>query len=307
MLYLVVPCYNEEAVLRDTTSRLLTLIARLPITTRILYVDDGSRDQTWPLIAALAAEHEAVVGLRLAHNVGHQHALWAGMEYAAERAEAIISIDADLQDDIEVIPRMVNDYREGADVVYGVRSERRSDTFFKRCTAQTFYRLMNALGAHTVYNHADFRLLSQRALRAQLSFPERNLFLRGMVPMVGFTAKSEYYERLERTAGETKYPLSKMLAFAADGITSFSVRPLRAIIALGFVFILISVAVIVWALVEYCQGNTIQGWTSLLISIWFVGGTLLIGLGVVGEYVGKTYTEVKRRPRYITAETTENK
>lgn len=307
MLYLVVPCYNEEAVLRDTTSRLLTLIARLPITTRILYVDDGSRDQTWPLIAALAAEHEAGGGLRLAHNVGHQHALWAGMEYAAERAEAIISIDADLQDDIEVIPRMVNDYREGADVVYGVRSERRSDTFFKRCTAQTFYRLMNALGAHTVYNHADFRLLSQRALRALLSFPERNLFLRGMVPMVGFTAKSEYYERLERTAGETKYPLSKMLAFAADGITSFSVRPLRAIIALGFVFILISVAVIVWALVEYCQGNTIQGWTSLLISIWFVGGTLLIGLGVVGEYVGKTYTEVKRRPRYITAETTENK
>lgn len=305
MLYIVVPCYNEEAVLSDTTARLTALLPRLGLEARILYVDDGSRDRTWPLIQELARQHASVLGLRLAHNAGHQCALWAGMEHVAKSAEAVITIDADLQDDTEVIPRMAQDYREGADVVYGVRSCRRTDTPFKRLTAQAFYRLMNAMGAHTVYNHADFRLLSRRALGALLSFPERNLFLRGMVPLVGFTTKSEYYERHERTAGETKYPLSRMLAFAIDGITSFSVRPLRAITVLGLVFILVALAVILWALVEYCRGNTIQGWTSLLISIWFVGGALLVALGVVGEYVGKTYTEVKRRPRYFVMETTE--
>lgn len=305
MLYLVVPCYNEEAVLADTTRALVALARRLPLPTRILYVDDGSRDQTWPMIAAFAREKSEVCGLRLAHNVGHQNALWAGMEHVADKAEAIVSIDADLQDDIEVIPRMVSDYMAGTDVVYGVRSARETDTWFKRTTAEAFYRLMNAMGAETVYNHADFRLLSSRALAALMSFPERNLFLRGMVPTLGFSTKTETYARLERQAGETKYPLRRMLAFAFEGITSFSVKPLRAILLLGLVFILISLCVIVWALTEHFTGHTIQGWTSLLVSIWFVGGCLLVALGTVGEYVGKVYTEVKRRPRYVVRETVE--
>lgn len=299
MIYIVVPCYNEEAVLKDTTEQLVALLPRLSLPARILYVDDGSRDATWDMIEAFAKAHPEVCGIRLAHNVGHQNALWAGMEHVADRADAIISIDADLQDDIEVIVRMVDDFRNGADVVYGVRRDRTTDSFFKRATALCFYKAMNSLGTGTVYNHADFRLLSHRALRALMDFPERNLFLRGMVPMLGFHTKMEYYDRLERKAGETKYPLSKMLAFAADGITSFSIKPLRSIFFCGVLFLLVAVGVIVWALIEYFDHNTIAGWTSLLISIWFVGGCLLMAMGVMGEYIGKMYQEVKRRPRYF--------
>ena len=299
MIYIVVPCYNEEAVLKDTTEQLVALLPRLSLPARILYVDDGSRDATWDMIEAFAKAHPEVCGIRLAHNVGHQNALWAGMEHVADRADAIISIDADLQDDIEVIVRMVDDFRDGADVVYGVRRDRTTDSFFKRATALGFYKAMNSLGTGTVYNHADFRLLSHRALRALMDFPERNLFLRGMVPMLGFHTKMEYYDRLERKAGETKYPLSKMLAFAADGITSFSIKPLRSIFFCGVLFLLVAVGVIVWALIEYFDHNTIAGWTSLLISIWFVGGCLLMAMGVMGEYIGKMYQEVKRRPRYF--------
>ena len=299
MIYIVVPCYNEEAVLKDTTEQLVALLPRLSLPARILYVDDGSRDATWDMIEAFAKAHPEVCGIRLAHNVGHQNALWAGMEHVADHADAIISIDADLQDDIEVIVRMVDDFRDGADVVYGVRRDRTTDSFFKRATALCFYKAMNSLGTGTVYNHADFRLLSHRALRALMDFPERNLFLRGMVPMLGFHTKREYYDRLERKAGETKYPLSKMLAFAADGITSFSIKPLRSIFFCGVLFLLVAVGVIVWALIEYFDHNTIAGWTSLLISIWFVGGCLLMAMGVMGEYIGKMYQEVKRRPRYF--------
>ncbi len=299
MIYIVVPCYNEEAVLADTTRQLAAVIAELPRPARILYVDDGSKDTTWSLIERLSKEYTEVRGLRLAHNVGHQQALWAGMEHIADEAEAIVSIDADLQDDVAVIGRMVNDFCEGADVVYGVRADRSTDSAFKRKTAEGFYRLMHALGSETVYNHADFRLLSQRALRALLSYPERNLYLRGLVPLLGFNVRKEFYDRKERMAGESKYPISKMLALALDGVTSFSVKPLRFIFLMGVIFILISLSVIVWALVEYALGNTIQGWTSLLVSLWFVGGTVLLALGITGEYIGKIYKEVKHRPLYF--------
>ncbi len=299
MIYIVVPCYNEEAVLADTTRQLAAVIAELPRPARILYVDDGSKDTTWPLIERLSHEYGQVRGLRLAHNVGHQQALWAGMEHIADEAEAIVSIDADLQDDVAVIGRMVRDYVEGADVVYGVRADRSTDSAFKRKTAEAFYRLMHTLGSETVYNHADFRLLSQRALKALLAHKERNLYLRGLVPLLGFNVRKEFYDRKERQAGESKYPISKMLALALDGVTSFSVKPLRFIVLLGVIFILISLGVIVWALVEYALGNTIQGWTSLLVSLWFVGGTVLLALGITGEYIGKIYKEVKHRPLYF--------
>ena len=304
MIYIVIPCYNEEEVLRETTRQLLQLLPRLDEDARMLYVDDGSIDHTWSIIQELSQQYTQVLGLRLAHNVGHQCALWAGLEAAVERADAVVSIDADLQDDPEVIVNMVKDYHEGTDVVYGVRKERRTDTWFKRTTAQAFYRLMNVMGSHTVYNHADFRLLSQRALKALLSFPERNLFLRGLVPMLGFNERTEYYDRKERMAGVSKYPLGKMLNFALDGITSFSVKPLRLIHLMGLVFILIAIGVCVYALMAYLGGRSVPGWTSLLISVWFVGGTLLVALGIAGEYIGKIYTEVKRRPRYFEQERT---
>lgn len=298
MIYIVIPCYNEQEVLLETNRQLLALIERIDGEVRLLYVDDGSRDQTWPLIAQLGEENSSVCGLRLAHNVGHQNAVWAGMEAVAQQAEAVITIDADLQDDIEVIPRMVDDFRRGTDVVYGVRRERKTDSWFKRRTALAFYWLMKRMDTGTVYNHADFRLLSQRALHALMLYPERNLFLRGMVPLLGFNTKSEFYDRRERMAGESKYPLSKMLGLALDGITSFSVKPLRWILGMGAVFILVALGVIIYALVSHWSGHTVSGWTSLLISVWFVGGVLLVALGVVGEYVGKVYRESKNRPRW---------
>lgn len=307
MLYLVLPCYNEQEVLETTNGQLIGLLPDIPLDTRILYVDDGSTDNTWSVIQSLQQDNPKVVrGIRLAHNVGHQSALWAGMESCVEEAEAIITIDADLQDDIHVIPRMVQDYMEGIDVVYGVRQERKTDTFLKRWTAQGFYRVMSLMGCDTVYNHADFRLLSQRATRALLSYHERNLYLRGIVPLLGFETKKEFYSRQARTLGVTKYPMGKMLALAFEGITSFTTRPLRWILFSGFVFIFVSLCVIAWAIYARIAGRTVEGWTSLLVSVWFVGGCLLLALGIIGEYIGKVYRETKQRPRYFVMDDTKD-
>lgn len=306
-LVIIVPCYNEEEVLPETTRQLSAVLDELRASGKIgsgkiLYVDDGSRDRTWEIIRGFSASSPCVCGLKLAHNSGHQQALWAGLEWAAGHAGAAVSIDADLQDDPHCIAEMVDLWRDGADVVYGIRKERRTDTWFKKTTAQGFYRLMEALGGGIVYNHADFRLMSRRALQALMAYPERNLFLRGMVTALGFRTAKVFYDRRERFAGQSKYPLGKMVSFALDGITSFSVRPLRYIAMLGLLFILISVAVIVYGVAVYCQGNTIPGWTSLLVSVWFIGGAILLALGIMGEYVGKIYKEVKRRPRYFVEE-----
>lgn len=308
-LSIIVPCYNEEAVLHETNARLTDVIKRMETEAlishgRIMYVNDGSADRTWQIVEELAQADQHVGGLCLAHNVGHQQALWAGLEWAAAHSDAAISIDADLQDDVEAIPQMVELWLHGADVVYGVRRERKTDTWFKRTTAQGFYRLMRVMGSEVVYNHADFRLMSRRALQALMAYPERNLFLRGMVAQLGFNTASVYYDRAERFAGESKYPLTKMLGFALDGITSFSVRPLQYITYLGAVFMLISICAIVYGIVSYVEGRTIAGWTSQLVSIWFIGGAILLACGIIGEYVGKIYTEVKRRPRYFIQKTT---
>ena len=305
MLYLVIPCYNEQEVLETTSRELKSLLPSIPLETRILYVDDGSTDSSWNIIQTMQQENPKTVrGIRLAHNVGHQSALWAGMEACVDEAEAIITIDADLQDDIHVIPRMILDYKEGIDVVYGVRRERKTDTFLKRWTAQGFYHVMSLMGCDTVYNHADFRLLSQRAAKALLSYQERNLYLRGLVSLLGFRTKKEYYCRQARTLGVTKYPMCKMLALAFEGITSFTTRPLRWIMLAGFIFILVSFCVIVWAIYTRIAGRTVEGWTSLLVSVWFVGGCLLLAIGIIGEYVGKVYRETKHRPRYFVMEET---
>lgn len=310
-MLIVVPCYNEEAVLPETNHRLSALIQRLEKEERIaeghiLYVDDGSRDRTWALVESFASEGFPVRGLKLAHNVGHQHALWAGLEYAASHADIAISIDADLQDDVEVIPQMVDYYHQGIDIVYGVRKERRTDTFFKKHTALAFYRLMKEMGGEIVYNHADFRLMSRRTLQALMQYPERNLFLRGMVCSLGFPSAMVYYDRQKRMAGESKYPFKKMLSFAIDGITSFSVRPLRYIVLIGLLMILITLVAIIYGIISYAKGDTIPGWTSLLVSTWFIGGVVITSVGIIGEYVGKIYTEVKRRPLYLVEQVLEH-
>ncbi len=302
-LNIVVPCYNEEAVLHETTKQLSQLVDDLIAkgkiqSCEIIYVDDGSHDATWTLIEELQKSSTYVHGLKLAHNVGHQFALWAGLEYAAERADAIISIDADLQDDIAVIEQMIDAYKDGCEVVYGVRKERKTDTVFKRWTALGFYSLMQKMGVNIVYNHADFRLTSQRATQELMRYPERNMFIRGMVRLLGFKTAEVYYDRKERFAGESKYPLTKMLNFAVDGITSFSIQPLRMIATIGFIVTVLSFVAAVYALVSYLCGSVVAGWTSMLISIWFIGGAILLSLGIIGEYIGKIYKEVKRRPRY---------
>lgn len=303
-LAIVVPCYKEEAVLAETTKRLTELLDELvdanlvSFDSFILYVNDGSTDNTWSLISQLHAQNRYVKGVSLSGNVGHQNALWAGLNIAKDYAGIIVSIDADLQDDVNAIKEMVKKYHEGYDIVYGVRNERTTDTWFKRTTALGFYKLMNVMGAKTVYNHADFRLMSKRALDYLLQFNERNLFIRGLVPMVGYNTASVYYNRAERFAGESKYPLSKMLNFAIDGITSFSVKPIRFILFLGVLFLTIAFCVLVWTLYSYFSGQVVAGWSSLMLSIWFCSGCLLIALGVVGEYVGKIYVETKQRPRY---------
>jgi len=302
-LNIVVPCYNEEEVLQETTKQLSQLVDGLIAKGKIkscdiVYVDDGSHDTTWTLIEQLQQSNTYVHGLKLAHNVGHQFALWAGLEYAADRCDAVISIDADLQDDIAVIEQMIDAYKDGCEVVYGVRKERKTDTVFKRWTALGFYTLMQKMGVNIVYNHADFRLTSQRATKELMLYPERNMFIRGMVRLLGYKTAEVYYDRKERFAGESKYPLTKMLNFAVDGITSFSIQPLRLIATFGFIVTVLSIVAAVYALVSYLCGSAVAGWTSMLISIWFIGGAILLSLGVIGEYIGKIYKEVKRRPRY---------
>lgn len=304
-LVIVVPCYNEEAVLKEATRQLSDVLLRMEkedkiAEGKILYVDDGSKDLTWTLIEQLSQSDTRVAGLKLAHNVGHQQALWAGLEWvAASNYHAAVSIDADLQDDVNAIVEMVDYFNQGVDIVFGVRRERKTDTFFKKHTAQLFYKLMNTMGGEVVYNHADFRLMSKRSLEALVSFPERNLFLRGMVCLLGYSTASVYYDRKERFAGESKYPFTKMLNFALDGITSFSVKPLRLITMSGLLFMLVAFVAIIYAISEFIIGDVIPGWTSLLVSVWFIGGAILTAVGVIGEYVGKIYKEVKRRPRYL--------
>lgn len=304
-LVIVVPCYNEEDVLRETTRQLSAVLNGMEQDGKIeegclMYVDDGSRDATWKLIEELSQENQRVMGLKLAHNVGHQQALWAGLEWAVEsRFNAIVSIDADLQDDVQAIIEMTDKFNKGIDIVYGVRKERKTDTLFKKHTAQAFYKLMSTMGGDIVYNHADFRLMSKRALQALIAHPERNLFLRGIVRSLGYPSAFVYYDRHERFAGESKYPLSKMLNFAIDGITSFSVKPLRLITTFGLLFMLVSICIIGYALYAHLIGHTIVGWTSLLVSLWFIGGAILTAIGIIGEYIGKIYKEVKRRPRYF--------
>ena len=302
-LNIVVPCYNEEAVLEETTKQLSqlidTLIDKGKITAcDIVYVDDGSHDSTWSLIEQFQSQNKYVHGLKLAHNVGHQNALWAGLEYSADKCDAAVSIDADLQDDILAIEQMVDAYKDGCDVVFGVRKERKTDTFFKRRTALAFYGMMQKMEVDIVYNHADFRLMSKRAINELMLYPERNMFLRGMVKLLGYKSQEVYYDRKERFAGESKYPLNKMINFALDGITSFSVQPLRLITTFGFVVMLLSVIAAVYALVSFLCGSAVAGWTSLLISLWFIGGAILLSIGIIGEYIGKIYRETKRRPRY---------
>lgn len=304
-LAIVSPCYNEEEILPTTMQRLAELVKDMvhdnliSAKSRIVFVDDGSHDETWTLISIFSKQHENVCGVKLAANSGHQNALVAGLEAATAFADILISIDADLQDDIMVIPEMVKCYSlEGCDIVYGVRRERKTDTWFKRTTAQAFYKLMHRLGAKTVYNHADFRLMSNRAVRQLLNYGERNLFLRGIVPLIGYKTAQVEYDRIERQAGESKYPLSKMLSFAVDGITSFSIRPVRLVLSMGVIFMLIALLMLIYVLYSYFGGHAVSGWSSMFLSIWFVGGCILIGLGIVGEYIGKIYIEVKRRPRY---------
>lgn len=304
-LVIVVPCYNEEEVLKETTRQLAEALAWMENEEkigegRILYVDDGSKDATWPLIEHLAELDPRVAALKLAHNVGHQQALWAGLEWVANsNYDVAVSIDADLQDDVNAILQMIDYYNKGIDIVYGVRKERNTDTFFKKHTAQLFYKLMKTMGGDIVYNHADFRLMSKRTLKALTSYPERNLFLRGIVPLLGYSSASVYYDRKERFAGESKYPFTKMLNFALDGITSFSIKPLRLITSAGLIFMLASIIAIIYALSAFAGGHVIPGWTSLLISVWFIGGAILTAIGIIGEYIGKIYKEVKRRPRYF--------
>ena len=303
-VYLVIPCYNEEAVLPETvkelTAELKGMMDKGLATgeSRMLFVDDGSKDRTWSLIEGFHAENPLVTGLKLAHNRGHQNALLAGLMTAKELCDCAISLDADLQDDIHVLPQFVQKFLEGCDVVYGVRNRRDTDTWFKRTTAEGFYKVMQHLGVETVYNHADYRLLSRRALDALSEYKEVNLFLRGIVPLIGYRSDYVYYDRHERFAGESKYPLKKMLSFAVDGITSFSVKPLRIIANLGIVVSIVSVIGLLYALISHFTGNTVSGWTAIVCSIWLLGGIQMLCLGVVGEYIGKIYSEVKGRPRY---------
>ena len=309
-LLLIVPCYNEEEVLPETIHRLTDMLALLKqqqmvSVGHILIVDDGSTDNTWQMIEAFALKHKEISGLKLVHNSGHQQALRAGFEYAVDRSDVTISVDADLQDDIRVIPQMLTYYLQGIDIVYGIRKERKSDTFLKRFSAQLFYKVMGSLTGDIIYNHADFRLISNRALQALLQYPERNLFLRGLVSSLGFPSAMVYYDRQKRPAGQSKYPLCKMLSFAAEGITSFSIRPLQGIVLLGLLFILISVGVIIYAIAVYWEGETIPGWTSILVSLWLIGGSMMTAIGIIGEYIGKIYKEVKKRPRYLVDKTTE--
>lgn len=303
-LAIVVPCYKEELVLHETTSRLTQVLDDLvkddliATNSYILYVNDGSTDNTWNIISELHEANKYVNGVNLAGNVGHQNALVAGLSSAVENCDMAISIDADLQDDVNAIREMVVKYYEGCDIVYGVRQSRQTDTWFKRTTALGFYSLMKSMGVKSVYNHADYRLMSQRALRQLLRYRERNLFLRGMVPTIGYKTDCVYYDRAERFAGESKYPLKKMISFAFDGITSFSVKPVHMVLYFGIVFLIVAFSIFCFVMYSLFRGSAVPGWTSLMLSVWFCSGCILLGLGIVGEYVGKIYVEVKDRPRF---------
>lgn len=304
-LYIVIPCYNEEEVLEETTKQLKVKLEKLikdkiiNENSRVMYVNDGSKDKTWELIEKISKKEKYFTGISLSRNRGHQNALVGGLLTAKNYADVVISMDADLQDDINAIDEMLEKYYNGCDIVYGVRSARKKDTFFKRVTAEGFYKFMSALGVDCVYNHADYRLTSKRVLEEFANYKEVNLFLRGIFPLIGFKSDIVYYERNERFAGESKYPLKKMLNFAWDGITSFSIKPLRLICTAGFLILLISIGIMIYSLIRKLTGNAVDGWTFLSISIWFIGGLQMISIGVVGEYIGKIYSETKARPRFI--------
>ncbi|WP_282195489.1 glycosyltransferase family 2 protein [Thomasclavelia cocleata] len=303
-LAIIVPCYNEQEVILTTIKQIDQLLTSLIKKEKIandsyvIYVNDGSNDDTWNIIENNYKVYQHLQGLNLAGNVGHQNALLAGMHHVSDKCDMAISIDADLQDDINVIEQMIDKYYQGCNIVYGVRDDRSSDTVFKRFTAQTFYKLMQFLGVKSIYNHADFRLMDKRALKFLKEYPERNLFLRGMVTLLGLNSDCVYYSRKEREAGESKYPLKKMLSFAFDGITSFSIKPITMILLLGIILMFFSIIAIIYTLFSYINGHSVAGWASLMISIWFLSGVQLFGIGLVGEYIGKVYLETKRRPRY---------
>ncbi len=304
-LAIVVPCYNEEEMLKMSSEALRAVLddlvnkGKIAADSFVLFVNDGSKDRTWELIEE---EHKAypiqIRGVNLAGNVGHQFALTAGLITAMDMSDVTVSIDADLQDDVAVIEEMIDKFHAGCDIVYGVRKERKTDTFFKRTTAQGFYKVMELMGVKTVYNHADFRLMSKRAVKQFSEYKESNLFLRGMVPLIGYQTDCVYYDRKERVAGESKYPLKKMLALAFNGISSFSVKPITMILGVGLFIVFMCVLAAIYALVSYAMGNVVPGWTSLILSIWFLGGLQLLAIGLVGQYIGKVYIEVKQRPRY---------
>ena len=312
ILYIVIPCYNEEKVLPITSTMFLDKITELvklnkiSDDSRIMFVNDGSKDKTWEIICDLANKDKHYIGISQSRNRGHQNAVLAGLMEAKDQCDITISIDCDGQDDINAMNKMVDEYLDGCEVVYGVRSKRDTDTFFKRFTAEGFYHLMNWMGAEVVFNHADYRLISSRVLQEFANFKEVNIFLRGMIPLVGFKSTSVYYERHERIAGESHYPLKKMLALAFDGITSLSVKPIRMITGLGLVVTIISFLLVIWAVVGKIQGSTVSGWSSTISIICFLGGVQLLSLGIIGEYIGKIYLETKARPRYIISERTEN-
>ena len=304
-LYIAVPCYNEEEVLPDSSGKLLDKMnkmiesGKITSDSRIVFIDDGSKDKTWQIISDLHEQNEMFQGIKLSCNRGHQNALLCGLMTLKDKCDAIISIDADLQDDIEVFDEMVEKFEGGCDVVYGVRSKRETDTFFKRFTAEGYYKILDKLGAKVLFNHADFRLMSSRACETLSQFKEVNLFLRGMVPMVGYKSDIVYYERSERLLGESKYPLKKMLALAFEGITSLSTTPIKMISRAGLIIFLISIVMLIYFLVRFFMGATIEGWASLAVSIWAIGGLQLLAIGVIGEYIGKIYLETKARPRFV--------
>lgn len=308
VLYVVVPCYNEEEVLKETTKQLKEKLNKLikdkkiSKNSKVMYINDSSKDNTWNLIKKISEEENLFTGISLSRNRGHQNALLAGLMTAKEYADIIISMDADLQDDINAIDEMIDKYYDGYDIVYGVRSSRKKDTWFKKTTAQGFYKFMKLMGVDVVYNHADYRLTSKRVLDEFENFSEINLFLRGMFPLVGFKSDIVYYERKERFAGESKYPLKKMLNFAWDGITSFSVKPIRMVLNIGIIIFIISLIMMLYSIIVKLTGNTVDGWTFIVCSIWMIAGIQMLSLGIIGEYIGKIYNETKRRPRYIISE-----
>ena len=308
VLYLVIPCYNEEEVLPETSKRLTAKLGAMiemgliSQDSKIVFVNDGSKDHTWQLIRQYHEENPMIQGINLSRNKGHQNALLAGLMTVKEYCDMAISMDADLQDDVDAIDQFVEKYYEGCEVVYGVRSERKTDSLFKRASAQGFYKLMLHMGVEIVYNHADYRLMSRRALDEMEGFKEVNLFLRGIVPLIGFQSGVVTYERHERFAGESKYPLKKMLNFAFDGITSFSVKPIRMVTTLGIIIFAISILMLIYFLITWCIGWTVPGWTSIVVSVWAIGGLQLLAIGIIGEYIGKIYMETKARPKFIVQE-----